>query len=98
MPGGVVEIDEVSVNRTLRIPRSSFLSSRRRARRRASRDRTAAGHQARIRGEVVRRLSDAGILYGAEWTSVHVYDEQQRMFDLRDPFETEERWIDAAPA
>jgi hypothetical protein len=53
--------------------------------------------RARIRGEVVRRLSAAGIPYGAEWTSVHVYDDQQRMLDLQNPFETEERWLNSPP-
>jgi hypothetical protein len=51
--------------------------------------------RARIRGAVVRRLSDAGVRYGAEWTSVHVYNGEQRMLDLRNPLETEERWVDA---
>lgn len=49
--------------------------------------------RASIRGAVVRRLSDAGTPYGAEWTSV--YDCERRLaLDLRDPFETEERWCD----
>jgi hypothetical protein len=40
---------------------------------------------------VVRRLSDAGTPYGAEWTSV-LDSSTRRTLDLHDPFETEERW------
>ena len=47
--------------------------------------------RARIRGDVVRRLSDAGVPYGAEWTAV--YDvARHAALDLHNPFETEERW------
>ena len=47
--------------------------------------------RAKIRGNVVRRLSNARIPYGAEWTAV--YDNSARLaLDLQDPFETEERW------
>jgi proteasome accessory factor A len=47
--------------------------------------------RARIRGDVVRRLSEAGTPYGAEWTCV--YDRgHHRELDLTNPFETEERW------
>lgn len=47
--------------------------------------------RARIRGEVVRRLSDAGVPYGAEWTSINDWARKLRL-DLHDPFEREERW------
>jgi proteasome accessory factor A len=47
--------------------------------------------RARIRGEVVRRLSAAGARYAVEWTRVHDED-GQRDLDLGNPFETEERW------
>jgi hypothetical protein len=47
--------------------------------------------RARIRGDVVRRLSDAGISYGAEWTGVHDWSRKLTL-DLHDPFESEERW------
>jgi hypothetical protein len=47
--------------------------------------------RARVRGEVVRRLSAAGIRYGAEWTSVHDRD-GHRELDLGNPFEATERW------
>jgi pup-ligase protein len=47
--------------------------------------------RARVRGNVVRRLSDEGVPYGAEWVSV--YDgKRSRILDLSNPFETEERW------
>jgi proteasome accessory factor A len=46
--------------------------------------------RARIRGEVVRRLSAAGVVYGAEWT--RIYEKDGLQLDLSDPFETEERW------
>lgn len=47
--------------------------------------------RARIRGEVVRRLSDAGVMYGAEWTAVNDWSRKLTL-DLHDPFESEERW------
>jgi proteasome accessory factor A len=47
--------------------------------------------RARVRGAVVKRLSEAGIPYAAEWTSVHDY-QGQTWLNLHDPFETEERW------
>jgi proteasome accessory factor A len=47
--------------------------------------------RARIRGEVVRRLSDAGVVYRAEWTHICDFD-RKRQLDLTDPFEAEERW------
>jgi hypothetical protein len=47
--------------------------------------------RAAIRGRVVRELSEKGVRYGAEWTSVFDRD-GRRELDLRDPFETEERW------
>lgn len=50
--------------------------------------------RARIRGDVVRRLSAAGISYGAEWTRIYDRD-RRRELDLMNPFETEERWHDA---
>jgi hypothetical protein len=51
--------------------------------------------RARIRGDVVQRLSEAGVSYGADWTGV--YDaEHGRELDLSDPFETEERWRERA--
>ena len=47
--------------------------------------------RARVRGNVVRRLSEEGAPYGAEWVSV--YDgKRSRVLDLSNPFETEERW------
>jgi hypothetical protein len=49
--------------------------------------------RARIRGEVVRRLSDAGVPYGAEWTSINDWARKLTL-DLHDPFEREERWSD----
>lgn len=53
--------------------------------------------RARIRGDVVRRLSEAGIPYGAEWT--RVYDSgHHRELDLMNPFESEERWRDVPHA
>jgi len=49
--------------------------------------------RARIRGNVVHRLSQAGIRYAAEWTAV--YDHKHNLaLDLNNPFETEERWSD----
>jgi proteasome accessory factor A len=53
--------------------------------------------RAKIRGEVVKRLSDAGIPYTAEWTSVHNY-QGQTWLNLSNPLETEERWSDTRPA
>lgn len=51
--------------------------------------------RAKIRGAVVRRLSNVRFPYGAEWTTV--YDDHRCLvLDLRDPFETEERWSDAS--
>jgi hypothetical protein len=52
--------------------------------------------RAKIRGEVVRRLSEAGIPYTAEWTSVHNY-QGQTWLNLSNPLETEERWSDIRP-
>jgi hypothetical protein len=49
--------------------------------------------RARIRGDVVHRLSKAGITYGAEWTGVYDKD-HRRTLDLTNPFESEERWRD----
>jgi hypothetical protein len=49
--------------------------------------------RARIRGEVVRRLSRAGTKYAADWIRIHDL-EHHRELDLADPFETEERWRD----
>jgi hypothetical protein len=50
-----------------------------------------ADTRARIRGRVVQHLSERGIPYGAEWTAI--FDKGgRRELDLRDPFETEERW------
>lgn len=48
--------------------------------------------RARIRGDVVRRLSDAGVPYGAEWTAVNDWSRRLTL-DLQNPFEREERWI-----
>jgi hypothetical protein len=47
--------------------------------------------RAKVRGSVVRRLSDAKMPYGAEWTTV-IDRSTSRALDLHDPFETEERW------
>jgi Pup-ligase protein len=50
------------------------------------------GTRAAIRGAVVRRLSDSGTPYSAEWT--RVFDlARKRVLDLGDPFEHEERWL-----
>ena len=47
--------------------------------------------RAKIRGDVVRRLSDAKMQYGAEWTAI--FDNSAGLvLDLHNPFETEERW------
>jgi hypothetical protein len=47
--------------------------------------------RARVRGDVVRRLSDEGVPYAADWISI--YDAKRaRVLDLSNPFETEERW------
>jgi proteasome accessory factor A len=49
--------------------------------------------RARVRGEVVQRLTQAGTKYRAEWTGI--YDiSHRRELDLRNPFETEERWTE----
>ena len=51
--------------------------------------------RARLRGEVVRRLSESRSPYVAEWT--RIYDKNHdRMLDLTDPFEQEERWLEHA--
>ena len=47
--------------------------------------------RARVRGRVVQHLSERGVRYGAEWTGIFDKD-GRRELDLRDPFETEERW------
>jgi hypothetical protein len=47
--------------------------------------------RARVRGDVVRRLSAEGVSYGAEWVSVHDAT-RGRVLDLSNPFESEERW------
>jgi hypothetical protein len=47
--------------------------------------------RARIRGDVVRRLSDAGVPYGAEWTAINDWSRRLTL-DLHNPFESEERW------
>jgi proteasome accessory factor A len=52
--------------------------------------------RAAIRGRVVRELSEKGVRYGAEWTSVFDRD-GRRELDLRDPFETQERWRALSP-
>jgi hypothetical protein len=52
--------------------------------------------RARIRGAVVRRLNETGSPYVAHWTGVYDTGRRQEL-DLTDPFETEERWRDAAP-
>jgi proteasome accessory factor A len=52
--------------------------------------------RARVRGDVVRRLSTEGISYGAEWISVHDAN-RGRVLDLSNPFETEERWREKTP-
>ncbi|NOT26374.1 MAG: hypothetical protein HOP16_09775 [Acidobacteria bacterium] len=47
--------------------------------------------RAKIRGDVVLRLSTEATSYGAEWT--RVYDRaRRRELDLMNPFETDERW------
>jgi hypothetical protein len=51
--------------------------------------------RARIRGDVVRRLSEEGTRYGAEWTRVYDKD-RRRTLDLMDPFEDEEHWYDVS--
>jgi hypothetical protein len=50
-----------------------------------------ADTRARIRGRVVQQLSEQGIRYGAEWTGIYDKD-GRRELDLRNPFESEERW------
>jgi Pup-ligase protein len=47
--------------------------------------------RARIRGEVVRRLSGAGTKYAADWIRICDLD-HRRELDLANPFETEEQW------
>jgi hypothetical protein len=47
--------------------------------------------RARIRGEVVQRLSRAGIKYAADWIRICDLD-QRRELDLANPFETQEQW------
>jgi hypothetical protein len=53
--------------------------------------------RARLRGEVVQRLTRAGTRYSAEWTGIYDIG-HRRQLDLRNPFETEERWTDVASA
>ena len=49
--------------------------------------------RAKLRGAIVRRLTDARTPYAAEWTSV--FDNStRRSLDLRNPFEIEEHWVD----
>jgi hypothetical protein len=47
--------------------------------------------RARIRGDVVRRLSEEGTVYAAEWTSVYDKDRNRELL-LSDPLTTEEYW------
>jgi hypothetical protein len=47
--------------------------------------------RARIRGEVIRRLSESRTQYTAEWTRIYDRD-RDRELNLMDPFEKEERW------
>jgi proteasome accessory factor A len=47
--------------------------------------------RARIRGEVVRRLSRAGTKYAADWIRICDLD-HRRELDLANPFETDEQW------
>jgi pup-ligase protein len=56
-------------------------------------ERSPQDTRARIRGEVVRRLSEAGVSYGAEWTGVYDWD-HGRELDLSNPLEVEERWTE----
>ncbi len=49
--------------------------------------------RARIRGDVVKRLSGAGTRYGAEWTGI-VDFHAGRQLDLTNAFETAERWTE----
>jgi hypothetical protein len=59
-------------------------------------DRAPQDTRARIRGDVVRRLSQARTPYHAHWTGI--YDRHRGLeLDLRDPFETEERWRRCQP-
>jgi proteasome accessory factor A len=53
--------------------------------------------RARLRGEVVQRLTQAGTKYRAEWTGIYDIG-HRRELDLRNPLETEERWTEVAPA
>ena len=54
-------------------------------------DRPPLDTRARVRGDVIRRLSAHGTAYQADWTHVWDFDDR-RVLDLGDPFETEERW------
>jgi hypothetical protein len=49
--------------------------------------------RARVRGEVVRRLSEAGTAYGAEWTGVYDRDRNRELV-LMNPLTSEECWRD----
>jgi proteasome accessory factor A len=53
--------------------------------------------RASVRGEVVRRLTEDGTRYRAEWTQVVDLD-HRRVLDLGDPFEGVERWREVAVA
>jgi hypothetical protein len=53
------------------------------------------GTRASVRGQVVRRLTEEGTRYRAEWTRVVDVD-NHRVLDLGDPFETLERWRETA--
>lgn len=50
-----------------------------------------------VRGHVVRRLTEDGTRYRAEWTRVVDVD-HKRVLDLGDPFEADERWQEVALA
>lgn len=52
--------------------------------------------RARIRGEVIKRLAGAG-RYRADWQGV-IDMTTKRVLDLSEPFETEERWLEAGQA
>jgi hypothetical protein len=57
-------------------------------------DTPPCGTRAKIRGDVIRRFSTNGTKHLANWT--HVVDlDTNRVLDLGDPFETEERWAPA---
>jgi proteasome accessory factor A len=47
--------------------------------------------RARIRGDVVQRLSRAGTKYAADWIKICDLD-HRRELDLANPFETQEEW------